>query len=174
MGIDWGKILLPDTPILEIIVRGTILYLSLFLLLRFVLKRESGTLGITDLLVVVLLADAAQNAMAGQYTSVSDGLVLVTVIIFWDWALNWIGYHVPVFQRLVHPPPLRLIKNGEMNYRNMRVELITRNELESMLRQQGIDDVKNVKEAFLEGNGQISIVRKDGGEVNKTQDHPGA
>lgn len=62
VGVEWAKMLIPDTPLLEIFLRGSIVYLALFFLLRVVLKRESGTLGITDLLVVVLIADAAQNA----------------------------------------------------------------------------------------------------------------
>lgn len=59
--LDWKNIFLPGTPLLEIFLKGTLVYLSLFLLLRVVLKRESGTVGVTDLLVVVLLADAAQK-----------------------------------------------------------------------------------------------------------------
>lgn len=61
--VNWAKLFQPETPILEIVARGAVVYLAL--LLRVVLKRQAGTLCITDLLVVVLLADAAQNAMAG-------------------------------------------------------------------------------------------------------------
>jgi hypothetical protein len=72
--IDWAKVFSPDTPILEIIVRGTVTYISLFMLLRVILRRESGgSIGITDMLVIVLLADASQNAMSGGYHSLSDG-----------------------------------------------------------------------------------------------------
>lgn len=60
---------MPDGPVLEIIVRGTVTYLALFTLLRIILRREAGNLGITDMLVIVLLADASQNAMAGGYNS---------------------------------------------------------------------------------------------------------
>nr|MBP7571903.1 DUF421 domain-containing protein [Acidobacteriota bacterium] len=75
MGVDWGRVFAFDTPWLEIVVRGTAIYLGLFLLLRLVLKRQAGTVGITDLLVIVLIADAAQNAMADDYRSVPDGLL---------------------------------------------------------------------------------------------------
>ncbi len=63
-GVDWAKTFLPNTPLLEIFLRGSLTYLALFFLLRIVLKRESGGMGVTDLLVIVLIADAAQNAMA--------------------------------------------------------------------------------------------------------------
>ncbi len=160
--VDWGKVLLPDTSLLEIFVRGTLMYLALFVLLRLVLKREAGTVGITDLLVVVLIADAAQNGLADDYQSVSDGLLLVSTIIFWCYALDWLGYHVPALQRFVRPPPLPLVRNGRMLINNMRRELITREELLSMLRQQGVDDLDEVKVAFMEGDGRLSVITHNG------------
>ncbi|MFL5593175.1 MAG: DUF421 domain-containing protein, partial [Gemmatimonadaceae bacterium] len=78
--VDWHSVFTPKTPLLEVFVRGTAVYLALFLLLRLILKRQSGTVGVTDLLVVVLIADAAQYAMSGGYESVPDGLLLVGTI----------------------------------------------------------------------------------------------
>ena len=159
--IDWQKVIVPDTPVLEIFLRGTLVYLALFALLRFVLKRETGTVGITDLLVVVLIADAAQNAMAGEYTSIPDGLLLVATIIFWSYALNWLGYRFPFLRPFVHPPPLLLVKDGRILYRNMRQELITKEELMSHIRQQGLDDLSQVRAAYIEGDGRISVIGQD-------------
>ncbi len=88
---DWSSIFLPNTPLLEIFIRGTVVYLGIFLLLRLILKRETASIGVTDILVIVLLADAGQNAMADDYRSLPDGLLLVAVIIFWGYALDWIG-----------------------------------------------------------------------------------
>lgn len=161
MDVDWARLFLPDTPLLEIVARGTAVYLGLFLLLRLVLKRQSGAVGITDLLVIVLIADAAQNAMAADYQSITDGLVLVGVIVFWSHALDWLGYHFPALNRLVHPPPLPLIRNGVMLRRNMRQELITEEELRTQLREQGVVEIGQVKIACMEGDGRISVVRAD-------------
>src|SRR4051812_26340434 len=160
-GINWEKMLLPDTPLLEIFARGTLVYMALFLMLRFVLKRQSGVVGVTDMLVVVLIADAAQNAMASDYTSVTDGILLVGTILFWSYALDWLGYKFPILQRLFRPPPLPLVKNGRMIRRNMRLELITEDELMSMLRQQGIESIDKVKAVCMEGDGHISVVPCD-------------
>jgi uncharacterized membrane protein YcaP (DUF421 family) len=159
--VDLSRILLPATPPLEILIRGTITYLVLFLFLRLTLKRQSGAVGVTDLLVVVLIADAAQNAMADDYSSVGDGILLVATIIGWAYALDWLGYHVRIVERIVHPPPLALVENGKVNRRNMRTELITMEELMSFLRAQGVDDVANVRRAYLEGNGELTVVRAD-------------
>jgi uncharacterized membrane protein YcaP (DUF421 family) len=158
--------LLPGTPVLEIFVRGTVVYLALFVLLRFVLKRESGTVGITDLLVIVLSADAAQNAMADDYKSLPDGLLLVATIVFWAYLINWLAYRVPFIQKLVVAPPLELVRDGSELPRNLRRELITHEELISQLRLQGVEMLDDVKKAYMEPDGRISVVRRNGGEKN--------
>jgi uncharacterized membrane protein YcaP (DUF421 family) len=156
--IDWQKFFVPSVPLVEIILRGSVIYLLLFSLLRFVLKREAANLSITDLLVVVLIADATQNAMSSEYRSVTEGLVLVLTIVFWSYALDWLGYRFPAFQRFVHPPPLPLVKAGRMIRQNMRREMITEGELMSQLHQHGMEDVSQVKAAYMEGDGNISII----------------
>ncbi len=158
--VDWGRTLRPDTPIAEIVVRGSIMYLALYTLLRLVLKRQAGSVGIADLLVLVLIADAAQNGMAGTYTSVADGVLLVATIIFWAHAVDWLGYRFAIIGRFVHPPPLPLIVDGKMLRRNMRQELITPDELMTQLREQGVGDVADVQRAYMEGDGRISIVHR--------------
>ncbi len=150
----------PDRPLLEVIVRGTVMYLALFLMLRVVLKRESSGLGMTDVLVVVLIADAAQNAIAGEYRSIPDGVVLVATILFWSYTLNYLGYRFPLMERLVHPPPLPLVRDGRMLRRNMRRELVTVTELESLLREQGVTDISEVRLACMEGDGRMSVVTR--------------
>jgi uncharacterized membrane protein YcaP (DUF421 family) len=158
MNIDWKALFLPDIPLIEIVLRGSIMYLSLFILLRIILKRQSGTLGITDLLLITLLADASQNGMAGEYKSIPNGILLVATIIFWNFALDWLSYKSPILQRLIEPPPLLLVKNGQLLRRNMRKELVTDEELMVQLREQGVSDISKVKEAYMESDGHISVV----------------
>jgi len=159
--VDWQSVFALDTPILEIFVRGTIIYLTLFVLLRLVVKRQAGTVGITDLLVVVLLADAVQNGMAGNYHSVTDAIILVATIIFWSYALDWVGYRFPKLRRFIHPEPLLLVKGGRMIRKNMERELITEEELRSALREQGVDSLDQVKECYMEGDGHFSVITHD-------------
>jgi uncharacterized membrane protein YcaP (DUF421 family) len=158
--MDWKSIFLPDTPVLEIILRGSIMYLSLFTMLRVILKRQTGTLGMTDLLLITLLADAAQNAMAGEYKSIPNGIVLVGTIIFWNYLFDWLSYRSEWFGRLIQQAPLALIKDGKMIRKNMRQEFITEDELMMELRQQGLDDVSKVKQAYIESDGRISIIER--------------
>jgi uncharacterized membrane protein YcaP (DUF421 family) len=170
--VNWHDVFIPDTPLVEIFVRGTIVYLAIFALLRFVLTRQSGNVGVTDLLVVVLIADAAQNAMASDYKSVPDGLVLVATIVFWSYALDWLAYHFPTLRRLIHPPSLELIRNGKINRRNLRRELITMDELKAQLREQGIEELNLVRCAYMEGDGSISVV-SDEEEQHQKPSSPG-
>ncbi|OON68886.1 DUF421 domain-containing protein [Hymenobacter sp. CRA2] len=156
--VDWAAIFVPHTPLLEIVVRGTLIYLGLYLLLRVVLKRESSTLGISDMLLVVLIADAAQNGMAHEYRSVTEGLLLVGVIMFWNYALNWLGFHFPVLQRFIKPDKLLLVKDGCMIKAHMKQELITYGELMSEVRLHGLTDLSSIKEAYMEPSGRISII----------------
>ncbi|MGZ8189409.1 MAG: DUF421 domain-containing protein [Methylosarcina sp.] len=157
--IDWKVFFMPSMNIGEIFLRGTIKYLFLFIVLRL-LRREAGAIGISDLLVVVLIADAAQNAMANDYKSITEGIVLVSTLAFWDYFLDWLSYQYPAVQRLLRPPPLLLIKDGRIQRRNLRLEMITEEELMAKVREQGIEQVEEVKQSYIEGDGTISVIKK--------------
>jgi len=158
--VEWDKVFIPDTPILEIVARGSVIYLTLFFLFRLIRKR-AGQVSLTDLLLLVLIADAAQNAMSAEYHSLTDGLVLVGTLIFWDFLLDWLGFHLPWMEKQIHPPPMRLIRNGRLLRRNLMKELISEEELMSRLREKGVERISQVKEASLEGDGKISVVKKE-------------
>jgi uncharacterized membrane protein YcaP (DUF421 family) len=157
--VDWRKLFVPELPVLEVVIRGAIVYLLLFIVMRFFLRRRSGGLGLADILVVVLIADAVQNAMGSEYTSVTEGALLVFTIVSLDFALDWVGHRVPWLRRLTRPSPLLLIRNGRMIRRNMQREMITTEELMSQLRQQGIDYPAVVRCAYLEGDGEMSVLK---------------
>lgn len=159
--VDWQSVFIPSLSVAEVALRGTIIYLALFAFLRFFLKRETGVIGIADLLVVVLIADAAQNGLGSEYRSVTEGLVLVLTIIFWNFVLDWLAFRFPSFQRLMRPAPLLLIKDGQMIRQNMRKEMITKDELLSQIREQGLEDPGQVERAYMEGDGRISVIPKD-------------
>lgn len=169
-GVAWDEMFVPQNPLLGIFVRGSLTYIMLFVILRFLLKRQSGVIGIADLLVVVLIADAAQNAMAHEYKSITEGALLVLTIVFWNYFIDWLGFRFKPLRRFTRPPPLKLIEDGHMIFRNMQKEMITAEELNSQLRQQGVQNCSEVKEAFIEGDGRISIIRQDNGETGNEND----
>lgn len=159
--VEWYDLFVPTHSVAEMIVRGTMMYLGLFLIFRFIVGRQSSAIGLADILVIVLIADAAQNAFAKEYQSITEGIVLVLTIVFWDFALDWLGYRSRFFAWLIKPARLMLVQDGKMLFRNMRREMISPDELRSQARQQGIADIVEVRMACLEGNGEISFIKAD-------------
>src|SRR5262245_11454559 len=96
--VDWNAFLIPTHSILEMVVRGSAIYLALFAFLRFLGRRQSGTMGTADLLMIVLIADAAQNGMANEYRSVTEGVVLVGTILAWDFLIDWLSFRFPALR----------------------------------------------------------------------------
>lgn len=141
-------------------VRGTLTYWFLFAVFRFVLRRDVGSVGIADVLLLVLIADASQNAMSGGYETVSDGAILVGTIVGWNYLLDWATYRFTAVRRIVGPPALMLVRDGKVLRRNLRQEFITMDELRAQLRLAGVDDIADVKSARMEPDRQISVVKK--------------
>jgi uncharacterized membrane protein YcaP (DUF421 family) len=142
---------------LEMFIRGTLIYLFCFLVMRFTRRGISGV-SIADLLIIVMIADAAQNGMSADYKSVTDGIILILTLIFWDYLLNLLQDRVPFIRKIFYPKPTQLIKDGRLLRRNMDRNFITYEELMSQIRQQGVEKVAEVKAAFMEGDGSISVI----------------
>lgn len=158
--IDWAELFGLSVPLLEILIRGTVIYWFLFLIFRFVVRREIGAVGIADILILVIIADASQNAMAGESSSIGDGMVLVSILIGWNMLLDWLTYRFPGLRRIAEPSSLCLIRNGQMLRRNMRREFITEEELWQKLREQGVESLDQVKNMHLEPDGNFSVIKK--------------
>jgi uncharacterized membrane protein YcaP (DUF421 family) len=162
MTVDWTSVFVPELSLFEIILRGSLMYLVLFAFLRFISRRQAGNFGPADLLVIVLIADAAQNALGKDYRSVTEGVVLVLTIVFWEYLLDWLAWRFPALRPILQPPPLKLIENGRVVENNMRKEMLSTDELAGQLRQQGVEDFTDVKVARLEGDGRLSVIKAEG------------
>ena len=158
--MDWASLFQFSVSPLEIVVRGTLMYWFIFVIFAFVLRRDVGSVGISDVLVLVIIADAAQNAMAGGYQSITDGMVLVGTIVAWNYAFDWAAYHSRWFRNVMEPDPITLVMDGRLVHRNMRKELISTDELMGKIREQGIEDLNEVRRVYMERNGKISVIRK--------------
>jgi uncharacterized membrane protein YcaP (DUF421 family) len=156
--IDWNALLVPSVSLLELVLRGSVMYLTIFAALRL-FRREAGALSTADLLVIVLVADAAQNAMASQYGSITEGIVLIATIFAWNYLLDWLAFRYRWVSRLLHPAPLPLIEAGQLRRRNLRSEMLTLDDLKEQLREQGVENIGQVKRCYLEADGRLSILR---------------
>jgi len=164
VSVDWYQVFALSMSPLELLVRGSAIYLFLFAALRFFMQRDVGAVGIADLLVLVLIADAAQNAMAGEYRSVGDGLVLLSTILGWNVLFDYLAFRFPKLRRILQPPVLRLVHRGRILSRNLRREFISESELRAKLREHGISHLSQVESAFMESDGSISVIRRSGGK----------
>ena len=168
--VKWDELFVFTVSPLELFLRGTIVYLLIFVLMRL-LRREPGTVGIADLLMVVLIADASQNAMSSEYRSVLDGCTLILTIVFWNYAFDWLTLHFKWIEKFTYPPPIPLVRNGSMIPNNMRQQFVTYAQLQSMLREHGIEDLSKVKAAYIEGSGHTSVIPADE-EGDKDTENP--
>jgi uncharacterized membrane protein YcaP (DUF421 family) len=170
--VDWQAVFVPQQSLFEVFLRGTIMFFGMYTLLR-VFRRQSGAVGIADLLVIVIIADAAQNGMAGDSRSVTEALLLITTIVMWDWVFDWLGFRSAFFSRILEPQGLVLIKNGRKVTKNLEKERISDEDLMSQLRQQGIEHLDDVKQCILESNGHFSVITKeDGGDKKPPRSQP--
>lgn len=160
-GVDWAGVFGLSTPVVEIVVRGSAIYWFLFVIFRFVIRRDIGSVGVADVLIIVLVADASQNAMAGEYTSVTDGLILIATLIGWNVLLDWLSFRYRFVRRFAEPSTLLLVRNGRLILKNMRREFITEEELWTQLRKEGIEHLSQVKAVYLEPDGNFSVIRAD-------------
>lgn len=148
----------PQAGAVEMVTRGSAIYWTLFVLLRLAGRRDIGTLGTADLLVLVLVADAAGSAMSGDSTSIFDGMVVVATIVGWSVIVDRLGYHIPGLRKLLEAPRVLLISDGEINHRGMRQEHVTRGELLEQLRLKGVAKISDVSRMYIESNGEISVI----------------
>ena len=143
----------------EMIIRGTTMYWVLYGLLRVSGRRDLGSLGMADMLVLVLVADAAGNAMSGDSYSMGDGIIVVATIVGWSYLLDRAGYYIPALRRLLEPQRVCLVKDGRMQISGLRREHVSRSELMEQLRLKGISDLGTVRRAYLESTGEFSVIR---------------
>lgn len=148
---------IPDGSLIEVFVRGTVIYLAIFVMLRLLPRRQVGSLGVSDLIVIMLVADAAQNGMAGEYRSITEGLVLVATIFFWDYAIDWVDFRFPRL-RINEGKPVILVSDGRVQHKALERERMSDDELQTQLRAHGIEEVGKVRKAVLEGDGRISVI----------------
>jgi uncharacterized membrane protein YcaP (DUF421 family) len=169
---NWGDVFLPSTPVAEIFVRGTVMFLVIYALMRVAGKREGGAHSLSDLLVVVLVAEAAAHGMAGEASGIGDSVLLIATILGWSVAIDAVAYHVPALRQFLKSGRSPLIIDGEIDRRSLRREFMSRDELMAELRLHGVTDVREVARAYLEQNGMVSVIRNQHEETDAPQPPP--
>jgi len=159
MGVDFLKLMHFTVSPLELFLRGTLMFWFLFLVFRLVLRWDIGSASVTDFLFVVILGDAAQNAMIGEGTSVVDGMMLVSTLVMWNYIVDALSYRYPRIDRLLAARKLCLVRDGKLQRRNLRKEFITVDEIYEKIREAGLEHLNQIKLMHMEADGEISVIK---------------
>jgi uncharacterized membrane protein YcaP (DUF421 family) len=144
----------------QIVVRTVVVYLAVYVGLRFMGKRELGQMTVFDLVVILLIANAVQNAMVGPDVSVAGGVLAAFVLLAVNRGISTLRLRGEVWGRLLEGTPTVLIEDGDFVVPHLRKEGVERSELEMAMREHGVESVQEVRLAVLETDGSISIVPK--------------
>lgn len=157
----WGPILMPGAPIAELVVRVSAIYLFLWVFLRAMPTRQLGRFGVTDLLVLLLLAASVRMGLTGQNFTVGDAMISATVLISWDRIMNALAYYVKPLRHFLRHDPMPVVEDGVVVKRSARKELLTEGDIMEKLREQGIESLSQVRKAYVEADGRISVIPRD-------------
>jgi len=157
--------------LVDVALRTSVVYLALLVGLRLTGTRQLGQMSTFDLVLLLVIANAVQNAMVGPDTSLAGGLVAAGVLIGWHRAVDWWRFRSRGFARLLAGEGIMLIHNGKILQEHCVRAGITRDELLQALREHGVPRVQDVMLAVLEPDGAISVVRYDDIKVGDRPHH---
>jgi|SRR5690606_24898073 uncharacterized membrane protein YcaP (DUF421 family) len=150
-----------EMPVLEIFFRGTVAYFAIVLAIRFIPKRQTGDMSPNDVVALVIVGSLAADAIVGNTSALADILLMIIVVLFWDYIFNFLEYRFPRVRKVSQHSPTLLIYDGQLLKDNLKHEQLTEGELHANIRKHGIADVSQVKQAILETDGHISVIRMD-------------
>ncbi len=143
------------------------IYLVFLLVLRFFGKREVGQFTLTDLVLILLVANAVQPAMTGPDSSLLGGLVIVATLFLTNLALSYLRVRSTPFRKFLEGEPAVIGRDGAWIERVMRREGVDVDEAEMALREHGVAAITDAELVVLEVDGTISVVPKEGGGVKR-------
>lgn len=149
-------------PAWDIVLRTAAIYLVVLIGLRLAGKREIGQMTVFDLVVLLLIANAVQNAMIGPDTSLAGGILAAVVLLVLNAVMARLRLRWPRLRRMVEGSPTLLVLRGEVIPEHLRREGLDQETLEAALREHGVADLSEVEMAVLEIDGAISVVPASG------------
>ena len=152
-------------PYLDIICRSSAVYFFMILAIRFFGKKELSQLNTTDIILVLLISNAVQNAMVGTNASLEGGLLAAFVLFTLNFVAKKVLFKSEKFRNFIYQKPEILIRNGQIDFKILTKLEITSNELDEVIREHGVESYKNVKLAIMEIDGNISIISSELREI---------
>jgi uncharacterized membrane protein YcaP (DUF421 family) len=155
---------------MELVVRASVIFLFLWLLTRALGRRELTELTAFELVVMIVMGDMVQQAVTQEDTSLVGGMLAVGTIGLWVLALSWITYRFKRTRPALEGHAVIVVRDGEPLLDVLRVERVALDEVVAEARNQGIDDLAQVRYAILESDGKFSFLKKDGGRPQSEQE----
>lgn len=151
-----------------IILRCVAVYLFMLIALRIFGKKELSQLNTADVILILLISNAVQNAMVGPDVSLQGGLLAAFVLFVLNFIVKKVMFKNERFRKFIEQNPEILVHNGKANFKMLAKLDISSEELNEAMREHGIEYIKDVKLAMLEVDGNISIIS---GDQNLKQTH---
>jgi uncharacterized membrane protein YcaP (DUF421 family) len=148
-----------EVPWYDPAIRGSAMYIFIFILVRLMGKRQLAKLTSFDLVLLITISVAIQNGLTGEDHSITAYVISVSVIITLNILLSQIIASSPILEKLIDGQPVVIILNGKIFKRVMRQQKITESELFEALREHEVMNPEEVKCAILEKDGQISVIK---------------
>jgi len=142
------------------ILRTVVVYFFLVIGFRLAGKRELGQFTSFDLIVLIVIANAVQNAIIGPENTLTGGLIGATTLLVTNYIVVQLCYRFPVIDRVLEGREVVLFSNGHIDKRACARELITTEELTTVARRQGARSLEEVDQIALERNGNVSVLLK--------------
>lgn len=155
-------------PYIDIVLRSIAVYFFMIAALRIFGKKELSQLNTADVILILLISNSVQNAMVGNNSSLTGGLVAALILFILNYLLKKIMFTSKFFRQLIQSKPEILIHNGKIEFSSLSRLGITSDEMQEAMREHGIEYYKDVKLAMLEVDGNISIIS---GNENIKQTH---
>ena len=148
-------------PWWEFVLRAVIVYAVLLAMIRMSGKRTMGQFTAFDMLLIVLLGNAVQNALLGKDTSMTGGLLLAATLMTLNWLVGFATSRNKRVERLLEGEPVVLARDGHVYRDVLRRELVSRDDFAKSMREAGCSDISRVRLALLETNGHITLLLRD-------------
>ncbi len=157
-GSAWSRMIdFKEVTLIEKIIRPILIYASLIFLLRLFGKRELGQLNPFDLVVLLSLSNTVQNAIIGDDTSVSGGIVGAIALLGINYIMAFLKYHSKWFESFIEGKPRVLIENSKINKDAVRREMLTKEDLDTVAHQQGLDNAAEIEKCIIDPNGSFLV-----------------
>jgi uncharacterized membrane protein YcaP (DUF421 family) len=154
---------------MDIVLRATVIFIALYLLVRLMGKRELGQMTPFELIVLVVIGDLIQQGVTQNDFSLTGAIIAISTIAFLALVMSWASYLWPRAERLLEGEPRVIVRDGELLTANLRRNRLTTSEIESEMRLAGIGHMAHVKWAILEPRGKISFIERAGGGPEEQQ-----